>query len=152
MGFFNTLEKFVNGASDIFMELMEHGAKGIDRMSDEEIERRNFKPAKMIRRDASVMSDGELKRKYSREASEVKRDASNMSDREIERKYSKSADEVRMQADMMRMHVEMYKMRKEEFKIREEQSRMEKEWLRENNRNREISEHTENDKYDDCVE
>lgn len=121
MGFFDALGKIVYGVADLAAETMEHTAKGIDGMSDEEIEKKHLKSAKMIRRDAIEMSDEELRRKYSKEADEVRKDAAKMSQEELEKKYFVSADEIRMKADMMHMQSEMWKMKREERAMREKE-------------------------------
>lgn len=120
MGFWDTLGKVVDKSCDFMAEFAKTNARSLDRMSDEEIEKRHFKSAQMIRRDAATMSDGELKWKYSRPADEVKRDVNEMSDENLETKYSKSADEVRMEADMLRFRAEMYQMEKQKRNKRNE--------------------------------
>jgi len=112
MGFWDTLGKVVDTSFNFIAELAKASAKTIDRMSDEEIEKKNFKSAEVIRKDAAKMSDEELKRKYSRLADEVRRDVDEMSDEDLEIKYSKSADKVRMEAGMLRFQAEMYQMEK----------------------------------------
>lgn len=83
MGFFDTLGKIVYGAGDIMAAVGEQTAKNIDNMTDEEIEKRHFKSAQMIRRDAAMMDDDEIRGKYFRDAGEVRRDAAQMSNEEL---------------------------------------------------------------------
>lgn len=112
MGFGDILGKTVNGAVDLMAKMAVQNAKHIARMSDEEIEKKYFKPARMIRKDAATLSDFELKEKYSRPADEVRRDVKEMSDEDLEIKYSKFAKEVRMDAERLRFQAEMYQMKK----------------------------------------
>lgn len=55
MGFFNTLEKIFNGTEDFMIAVGNQHAKQIDRMTDEEIEKRFSKPAEEIRMKAETM-------------------------------------------------------------------------------------------------
>lgn len=127
MGFWDTLGKVVDTSCDFMAELAKTNAKSLDRMSDEEIEKRHFKSAQVIRKDAVTMSDAELKRKYSRTAGEIRRDVAEMSDEDLEIKYSKSADEMRMKADTLQMQAEMWQMKKEEREMQAEIMRMKQE-------------------------
>ncbi|MBD5474850.1 MAG: hypothetical protein HDR17_02525 [Lachnospiraceae bacterium] len=146
MGFWDALGKVVDKSCDIMTELARTNARNIDRMSDEEIEKRHFKSAKMIRRDAVEMSDAELGRKYSRTADEVRRDAVEMNDEELERKYSISADEVRRNADTILFQAEMYQMKREQ----NEMKRLQAEGLQKREAQRgEFNEMDEFGEYDD---
>lgn len=78
MGFSNILGKFYNGALDIMIAMGDQYAKNIDRMTDEEIEKRCSVPADEVRMKAEMLqSNGEMLR--------MKR------------------DERKMQAEIMRM-------------------------------------------------
>lgn len=55
MGFSNTLEKIFNGTEDFMIAVGNQHAKQIDRMTDEEIEKRFSKPAEEIRMKAETM-------------------------------------------------------------------------------------------------
>ncbi len=55
MGFLNTLEKVFNGVEDFMIKEGNRQANRIDRMTDEEIEKRFSKPADEIRMKAETM-------------------------------------------------------------------------------------------------
>ena len=55
MGFFDILGKIANGAEDFMIAAGNQYAKGIDRMSDEEIEKKYSKPADEVRMDADML-------------------------------------------------------------------------------------------------
>lgn len=55
MGFFNTLGKIVYGVGDFVIELGNQYAKKINRMTDEEIEKRYSKSADEVRMDAEMV-------------------------------------------------------------------------------------------------
>lgn len=56
MGFFNALEKIFNGTEDFMIAVGNQHAKQIDRMTDEEIEKRFSKPAEEIRMKAETIN------------------------------------------------------------------------------------------------
>lgn len=54
MGFFDALEKIVYGIGDFSAGIMEHTANGIDRMSDDEVEKKYSESAEIMRDKADM--------------------------------------------------------------------------------------------------
>lgn len=54
MGFFNTMGKIAYGAADFAAEAMEHTAKRIDRMSDDDIKKKYSEPVEAVRGRAEM--------------------------------------------------------------------------------------------------
>lgn len=55
MGFFETLEKAYDVTTDILIKAGKTKKRHIDRMTDEEIEKRYSKPAKLVRQEAATV-------------------------------------------------------------------------------------------------
>lgn len=55
MGFFDVLGKIVDGTGDFIATAAIHNANRLDRMTDEEIERKYSKPAVEVRMDAEML-------------------------------------------------------------------------------------------------
>ncbi len=61
MGFSNTLEKIYNGVVDFMITIGDQYARKIDRMTDEEIEKRYSKSAGEVRMNADILQvNGEM--------------------------------------------------------------------------------------------
>ena len=55
MGFFDALEKIVYGIGDFSAEALKYTANGIDRMSDDEIEKKYSESAEIMRDKADML-------------------------------------------------------------------------------------------------
>lgn len=94
MGFWDTLEKVFNGAEDFIIAAGNQYARQIDKMTDEEIEKRYSKPADKVRMDADMLQ---------------------MKSEMLQTKKEKRE----MQAEIMRMKQEQRDEHKEEDKLGE---------------------------------
>ena len=91
MGFFNALGKVVYGAADFAAEAMDHTAKRIDRMSDDEIKKKYSEPVDAVKCKAEMAQMKAEMWQMKKEERKMRAEISRMEEERL-REYNKNSE------------------------------------------------------------